>query len=218
MNLLFVPHNKKEIRPAYISKYNHKRKNQVILLMITNDGERQYYVAVRSLSALLKGIWSSNNGGFYCLSCFYSYRTLNKLKKHERLCNDHDYCHVDMPKEGKNILKYRSGDKSLKAPFMIYADLECLLKKEQSCQNNAKSFYTKRKAKHKLSGYSLSLNCSFDEINNRSKLYRRKDCIKKFCNALKELVTEIISYKEKEMIPLAYIEITLYESQKVCHT
>ena len=27
MNILFVPHNKKEIRPAYISKYNHKRKN-----------------------------------------------------------------------------------------------------------------------------------------------------------------------------------------------
>ena len=27
LNILFVPHNKKEIRPAYISKYNHKRKN-----------------------------------------------------------------------------------------------------------------------------------------------------------------------------------------------
>ena len=40
LNILFVPHNKKEIRPAYISKYNHKRKNQVILLMINDDGER----------------------------------------------------------------------------------------------------------------------------------------------------------------------------------
>ena len=37
LNILFVPHNKKEIRPAYISKYNHKRKKQVILLMITDD-------------------------------------------------------------------------------------------------------------------------------------------------------------------------------------
>ena len=40
LNVLFVSHNKKEIRPAYISKYNHKHKNQVILLMITDDGER----------------------------------------------------------------------------------------------------------------------------------------------------------------------------------
>ena len=96
---------KKEICHAYISEYNHKRKNQVILLMVTDDGERWHYLAVRSLSALLRAISSSNNGGFYCLNCFHSYRTLNKLKKHERVCNDHDYCHVDMSEKGKNILK-----------------------------------------------------------------------------------------------------------------
>ena len=39
LNILFVPHNNEEIRPAYISKYNHKRKNQVNLLMITDDGD-----------------------------------------------------------------------------------------------------------------------------------------------------------------------------------
>ena len=83
MNILFVPNNKEEIIPEYISKYNHKGKNQVILLMIADDGERWYYLAVRSLSALLKRISSSNNGDFYCLNCFHSYHTLNKLKKHE---------------------------------------------------------------------------------------------------------------------------------------
>ena len=123
MNILFVPHNKKEIRPAYISKYNHKLKNQVILLMITDDCERWHYLAVKSFSALLRGISSSNNGDFYFLTCFHSYRTLNKLKKLERVCNNHDYCHVDMPEEGKNILKCSPGDKSLKVPFIIYADL-----------------------------------------------------------------------------------------------
>ena len=111
MNILFVPYNKKEIRPAYISKHNHKRKNQVILLMATDDGERWHYLAVISLSALLRGIPSSNNGDFYCLNCFHSYRTINKLKKkHERVCNNHDYCHIDMLEEGKNILKYSPGD------------------------------------------------------------------------------------------------------------
>ena len=39
LNILFVPLNKEEIEHAFISKYNQKRKNQVILLMIT-DGER----------------------------------------------------------------------------------------------------------------------------------------------------------------------------------
>ena len=171
MNILLVLHNKKEIRPAHLSKYNHKRKKQVILLMITDDDNRWHYLAVKSLPALFRGITSSNNGDFYCLNCFHSYRTHNKLKKHERVCNNHDYCRVDMPGEGKNILKYSPRDKSLKPLLIIYADLECLLKKEQSCQNNPKNSYTERKAKHKPSGYSMSLNCSFDETKNRCRFF-----------------------------------------------
>ena len=56
LNVLFAPHNKREICHAYISKYKHKRKNQVILLMITDDGKKWHYLAVRSLSVLLRGI------------------------------------------------------------------------------------------------------------------------------------------------------------------
>ena len=55
--------------------------------MITDDDNRWHYLAVKSLPALLRGITSSNNGDF---NCFHSYRTLNKLKKHERLRNNHD--------------------------------------------------------------------------------------------------------------------------------
>ena len=185
------------------------------MLIITDDGERWHYIAVRSLSILFRRISSSNNGDFYCLNCFHSYRTLNKLKKHERVCNNHDYCRVDMPGEGKNILKYSPRDKSLKPLLIIYADLECLLKKEQSCQNNPKNSYTERKAKHKPSGYSLSLICSFDETKKRRKFYRRRDCIPHFCRDLKELVIEIINYKEEEMTTLTSDEVTLYVSQKV---
>ena len=101
------------------------------------------------MSALLRGISSCNNGYFYCLNYFHSYRTLNKLKKHERVCNNHDYCRVDMPKEHEKI-KYLPGEKSLKVPFIIYADLECLLKKVRSCQNNLENSYTEKKVKHKL--------------------------------------------------------------------
>ena len=57
--------------------------------MIT-DGEKWHYLAVKSLPSLLRGITSNHNGDIYCLNCFYSYRTDNALKKHERLCNNHD--------------------------------------------------------------------------------------------------------------------------------
>ena len=82
---------------------------------------------MKSLSALLKGVTSNHKGHFYCLNCFHPYRTEKNIKKHERVCNDHDYCFVQMPNDDNKILKYNYGEKSLKVLAFIYADLECLL-------------------------------------------------------------------------------------------
>ena len=176
LNILFVPHSTKLIRLTYKSKYNHKRKNQVILLMIT-DGKKWHYLAVRSLSALFREITSSNNGDFYCLNCFHSYRTLNKLKKHERVCNNHDYCHVDMPKENEKILKYNHKEKSLKAPFISTPDLECILEKEQSRQNNPENSCMEMQIMHGKK--KIKSECDFMGFKNNRLNYRCKECGKK---------------------------------------
>ena len=80
-----------------------------------------------------------------------------------------------MPTEENKILKYNHGEKSLKIPFTIIADLERLLIKEQSYQNNPEKSYTDKKAEHEPSGYSLSLICSFDATKSRHYFYRGKD-------------------------------------------
>ena len=48
LNILFIPHNTKTINLAYKSKYNRKRENQVVLLMIT-DGEKWHYTVLGSV-------------------------------------------------------------------------------------------------------------------------------------------------------------------------
>ena len=122
LNILFVPCNTKQIVRAYPPrKHNNRRENKVILLMIT-DGKKWHYLTVKSRSALLRGITSNHDADFYCLNWFYSNRTENKLKKHEKVCNDHDYCYVEMPNEYNKILKHNHGEKSIKAPAIIYAD------------------------------------------------------------------------------------------------
>ena len=69
LNILYVLYNTKEIGLARKLKYNHKRDNQVILLMIT-DGEKWHYLAVKSLTALLRGITSNHNSDFYNFKLF----------------------------------------------------------------------------------------------------------------------------------------------------
>ena len=95
--------------------------------------KKWHYLAVKSSSSLFRGITSNHNGNFYCLNCFHSYNKKNRLEKHERICNKNDYCYVKMPDENNKMLKYNHGEKSMKAPCMIYADLECLLEKMHSC-------------------------------------------------------------------------------------
>ena len=70
-----------------------------------------------------------------------------------------------MPNEDNKILKYNYGERSLKAPFIIYADLECLLEKMYSCQNNPEKSYKEKKTKHTASGNSIFISCSFDPTN-----------------------------------------------------
>ena len=156
-----MPHGTEEIRHAYKSKYNLKHENQVILLMIT-DGEKWHYLAVKKLSILLRGITSKHNGNFYRLNCFNSYSTNEKLNKHRNACENHDYCYVEMPEKNNKILKYSYGEKSIKAPFIIYADLEYLLEKVSICHNNPEKSSTTKINKYTPSGYSLFTQFSFD--------------------------------------------------------
>ena len=72
----------------------------------------------------------------FTLNCFQSYTTENKLKNHKKVCENHEYCYVEMPEENNKILKYNQGLKSMKVPFIIYAYLECLLQEMNTCHNN----------------------------------------------------------------------------------
>ena len=122
-----------------------------------------------------------------------------------------------MPKWVEIILKYIPGEKSLKAPFEIYLDLECLLKKEQSCQNNSKKSYPEKKARHESSGWAIFTRCSFDKKENNVNFYRGKNCIEKLCKKLKERALKIINYEKKGMITLTYEKNKSYKEQEACH-
>ena len=216
LNILYVPFNTKKIESAYNSKHNLTRDNQIILLMISN-GENWHYLAVKSLSGLFTGVTSNHKEDYYCLNCFHSYRTKNKLDAQQKACENHEYCHIEMPNKDNNKIKYNQGEKSVKLPFIIYADLECLIEKINTCYNNPKESSTTKINHHTPSGYSIFTHCSFYESKNKLNYYRGEDCMKRFCKDLKEHATKIINYEKKNMIPLTKEEKEDYNNQKVCY-
>ena len=105
----------------------------------------------------------------------------------------------------------------MKVPFVIYADLECLLKKMSTCINNPNEPSTTKINKHIPSGYSIFTSCLFDESKNKLNYYRGNDCMKKFCEDLRIHATKIINYEKKKIIPLTTEEKINYNDQKVCY-
>ena len=97
LNILQVPYNEIKISHAYKSEYNHKCKNQVVLLMITDVEGKWHDIALKSestdggfncprkiLSKLFGGITANHNGDFYYLNCLDPFRTDNAFKKKKK--------------------------------------------------------------------------------------------------------------------------------------
>ena len=103
-----------------------------------------------------------------------------------------------MPFEDKKILELDQYQIPNKAPFVIYADLECLIKKIDACKNNPENSSTTKVIEYILSSFSMSKISSFKSIENKHDVCRGKDCMKKFCKSLREHTIEIINFKKKK--------------------
>ena len=104
-----------------------------------------------------------------------------------------------MPPEDTKILEFNQHQKTDQASFSIYADLECLIEKIDVCKNNPKNSSTPKVSKHIPLGLSISTIPSFRSIENQYDVYRRKDCMKKFCEFIRQHVMKINNFKKKEM-------------------
>ena len=87
-------------------------------------------LAVKSLPGLIRGITLNHNGDFYCLNCFHSYKTKNRLKNYKKVCNDHDYCHVKMPKKRQQNIRIQPGRKVIKNDSYYLCWLRMFTKKD----------------------------------------------------------------------------------------
>ena len=67
------------------------------------------------------------------------------------------------------------------------------------CRNNPENSFTTKVGKHFPSGFSISRISSFKIIANKHDVYRGKDCMKKFCESLRERTINIINFKKKKM-------------------
>ena len=108
----------------YVSKHKSNHEKQVVLLIILNE-KKLHYLAVKKLSELLRGITSKHHGHLPKLPSFFWNK--KKLKFHKKVCENKDFCNVIMPSKDTKILEFNLYQKCDKEPFIIFADLNCII-------------------------------------------------------------------------------------------
>ena len=105
---------------------------------------------------MLRGITSKHHGDFYCLNRLHSFATENKRGSQKEVCENKDFCGVIMLSKDIEILELNQYQKLDKAPFVISADLQCLIEMIDGCKNNPENSSTMKVSKHIPLGFSMS--------------------------------------------------------------
>ena len=162
-----------EVYPLRITK---KANDKIVNLLLISKGENQHYFWIKNMSRLLTSQISKNRiKRFYCLRCLNSLYTAESLEKHEMYCSNHDAVKVELPNKENNTLSFRSYSKSMKVPFVIYADFEVFTQKlDDDKPRDYNSSYTAQYEKHSPSGFCYYIKCSFNESYDKKVMYTKR--------------------------------------------
>ena len=176
LNILYIPFEEENVLPEYISNRNFDKKDQAILLKISDGKGKWHFLALpsvldedgvkrpyKSLSRLMEGISSNSHGDFYCLGCFSFFRTKSTLRNHVDLCKNNKFAKIELPEESSNFKTYKPGAKSLKMETVVYADFESILVPYSTCDKKHET--CKKVNKQVPCGYSINVVSNDNNIS-----------------------------------------------------
>jgi len=107
-----------------------------INLMLTTQGENTHYSYVKRLTALLYDQTHHNESKHFCERCLHGYSRKELLERHKPECKGllKTATRTEMLKEGENKMAFKNYHKQMKAPYVVYADFECILEKISGCE------------------------------------------------------------------------------------
>ena len=142
---------------------NTAQENAIDLLLIS-DGEKKHYCWIKNFNRLMaRHTKYSRHSMHYCKRCLNSFTSCDALSNHKMYCNQQDAVRVELPKH-TTILKFKNHNRSMRVPFVVYADFECFIRPIDTCEPNPENSYTKQYQKHTPASFSYYIKCFDDKI------------------------------------------------------
>ena len=191
---------------------------KLILLLISKDG-KLHYTTVKSLSRLLSSSNSKHkHKQYFCNNCLQGFTQELSRDKHQVYCEDNETVRVEMPQKGLTI-EFYDGQNQFKVPFIMYMDFEAILEPiQEQVPGDPNDPYTSEVSRHIPSGWCVYRKFTYGDAEDPLKLYRRKDCVEKFCDYIKQEVHSLYHmFPEKPMDPLTNRQWARYKKLSKCH-
>ena len=196
--------HEESVCPLRVSKCEGR---EVVNLLLISDDEKRHYCLIKSMSRLLSSQTSKRNGvQYYCMRCLNPFHSQESLDKHLEYCSAHEAVKTEMPGEG-TILSFKNYNRSMRVPFIVYADFESFIKPIDTCGPNPENSYTKQYQKHTPSSFCYYIKCFDDEVYYQNPVTytastENEDVAQIFVNMLEEDVKSIYKRfgKPKKML------------------
>ena len=151
------------------------------------------------------------------MNCLQGFKEESSRDEHIGYCIDNESVKVEMPHKNPRA-QYADGQFQFKVPFIMYADFESIPELIQVPGNDPRISSTRGINNHVPSGWCIHSEFAYGKVENLLKLYRGKDCIKKFCDhVIGEARRLYQSFPEVPMIPLTPKEMDRYKKSGRCH-
>ena len=129
-------------------------RDHLNLLKITSV-KKSHYVLVKYLSRLVSRQYNVTKIKYFCQYCLHGCTSEEVLKNHMERCKLHGAQIIKLPeagdKKGCDEVKFTKTEYQLLLPFVIYADFESVLCKQDSCEPSSSKFFTTQYQHHVLS-------------------------------------------------------------------
>ncbi|XP_063392461.1 uncharacterized protein LOC134677958 [Cydia fagiglandana] len=202
--------------PVYHTK---KRRDRHINMLIIEDGDQKHFCWIKNISRLISAQLSKHRHKmWFCDGCLLPFS--NEVKFKEHIKRDCSHVKTILPNDGENILKFKNFRYQLRAPVVVYADFEAMLKPIiPTCTPSQSSSYTVDYQSHEPYSFGYYIKCSYDESKSKYVTFRGEDCAKEF---IKSLETELAPFasKIKTIIPMRSLtreQQVQFQSAINCH-
>ena len=158
--------------------------HHVNLLYIT-AGKTSHCVLVKDLSRLVSRQYNNyKRKHYFCQYCLHGCTSEEVLKNHLGRCKLHGAQRIKLPeadnKKGRDKVKFTKTEYQLRLPFVIYADFESVLCKQDSCEPSSSKSFTTQYQQHVPCGSYIYVKCKDGRYFEAPQVNIRDDAAEKF--------------------------------------